>query len=284
MNLFIVIVLYNQKIADSASFKSLLLSLESVSIHPSLLLYDNSAVPQPVFNVPNIAVTYHHNPQNGGVGEAYNYAAKKALEQRTEWLMLLDQDTVIDQLFFQKLVAAINNNIDLKLLAPIVKSNAREDYVISPCRLFLYRGFREKNVRAGIQSFKNRIIINSGAVINVAAFFEAGGYNPAIKLDFSDTEFFYRFSKLHRQFFLLDSTFTHDLSVATSNKESLLLRHNYYVAGASHFARTWGQYISLLIVTFHRSLVLSWRFKNISFMKVLVENFKWRNGSSNTCV
>ena len=49
-------------------------------------------------------IHYVHDPSNGGLASAYNYALARAESEEREWLLLLDQDTSLTAEFISELV------------------------------------------------------------------------------------------------------------------------------------------------------------------------------------
>ncbi len=93
-----VIVLYNCELAQSLSFSSLLQIVNAnpeLAKHLSLILYDNSPQPQSHATSAGFPTCYIHDPSNGGLAAAYNFALARAESEEREWLLLLDQDTTL---------------------------------------------------------------------------------------------------------------------------------------------------------------------------------------------
>ena len=52
---------------------------------------------------------YVHDPSNGGLASAYNFALARAESEEREWLLLLDQDTSLTREFLFELLEAANS-------------------------------------------------------------------------------------------------------------------------------------------------------------------------------
>src|SRR5687768_2304439 len=91
-----VLVLYQTSALQSPTLASLCQAVAQCGVERrfELLIYDNSASPSPLPAIP-IPLTYLHDPANGGLVAAYNTALQLAQRGRNEWLLLLDQDTVL---------------------------------------------------------------------------------------------------------------------------------------------------------------------------------------------
>ena len=100
MKIFIEIVLYNKKINESATYISLVSKkniINQLFTHVELLIYDNSPVSQTSDCLNIFSTIYKTNIKNGGVSAAYNYAYEIAKKHNYEWILLLDQDTELNE-------------------------------------------------------------------------------------------------------------------------------------------------------------------------------------------
>src|ERR1700722_11755188 len=96
-----IVVLYKQAPAEShalSSFFRILNERPQMAGHFSLVVYDNSPHSHEVADT--FPVDYVHDPSNGGLAAAYNYALGRAEGAGYEWLLLLDQDTTLTSEFF----------------------------------------------------------------------------------------------------------------------------------------------------------------------------------------
>ena len=89
MKFTLVFVLYEKKITD-VPFFSILSKILNEDI--AVICYDHSKNPQ-VVNITHENFIYLHDPRNIGLNEAYNYALKKAYDNQSQGLLLLDDDS-----------------------------------------------------------------------------------------------------------------------------------------------------------------------------------------------
>ena len=95
-----ILVLYECKLAESTTYKSLTASLRDSDLDPaSIAIYDNSRHPQLDAGEVDHLFAYRHDPGNGGIVAAYNWALGLAGSHGYRWLLLLDQDTVLPPSF-----------------------------------------------------------------------------------------------------------------------------------------------------------------------------------------
>lgn len=193
----VVIVLYRVALGDSPAFQSVACS--RVQLDPrrgtvKIILWDNSPVPQDGANLPE-GVQYISDPGNLGLANAYNRALEAALEEGSEWLITLDQDTSISHDYFARMAAAadaVTRYAGVGAIVPQIEADGKQ---LSPNGFTFgalprwypkgYCGVPDEPVYA----------FNSASMLSVAALEQIGGYDPWFWLDHSDACIF---SKLHR--------------------------------------------------------------------------------------
>ena len=128
-----ILVLYNRELAQSQSGSSLLRILNDspeLAKHFSLVLYDNSPQPQTPEIAASYPICYVHDPSNGGLASAYNFALQRAESEEREWLLLLDQDTSLTPEFVLELVqatASLHARPEVAAIVPKLRVNSRID-------------------------------------------------------------------------------------------------------------------------------------------------------------
>jgi rhamnosyltransferase len=179
---------------------------------------------------------------------------------------LLDQDTEFPEGALNRYAEAVSNYPHDKLFAPIMMAN--EKIIISPCRFKFMRGFSLNNITPGVSSLQNLSVINCGMCIRTDAFENNNGYNPAIKLDFSDHDFISRFKKVNgERFIVIDMKVQHQLSTTEKNSaESDLLRFGYYLQGERNMTASAYQRAFLKTNAVIRAAKLSFIHLNLRFI------------------
>lgn len=263
-----VIVIYNERIEDSESLNSLDRAYSS-NIKMDVLVYDNSKTPQNIENLKfnNFNFSYYHNPNNAGIGTAYNMGGEIALKGRKNWLLLLDQDTNFSSNFFDKMNEAISKNPEIKLFAPILKLS--NNVILSPCSFKYFHGSHLKNISPGINYLSKNQPVNSGILVRLETYLKAGGYNEKVKLDYSDHQFIERFKKTEKHYYVINSVGEQNFSGLENDIEKILIRFKYFCTGALNF-ETNTYYDSFLL---HFFLVLkiiknTVKHKTLNFFKV----------------
>lgn len=270
-----VIVLYKTDLKDSSTYQSLSDSLKAYksSYKLSLLVYDNSPLPalDLSFQSDIWEISYIHDAENAGVSKAYNKGADVGKSFGKKWLFVLDQDTVFPIKSLDSYLSAINNPHyqDINLFCPVLIS---EGTIISPCKLIFYKGVALKELpKPGI--FKLDVLkpINSGLMINLLSFRSTGGYNEAIKLDFSDFEFMERFNSKYKEAVIMDLQCGHGLSAhGPVNLDATLVRFGYYIAGARELKKSISSSLKIEVLLLLRASKLTYTYKSPSFFKALL--------------
>lgn len=217
MSIVAILIVYNCKIQESKTLKSL---LENYTAHPEvfkdfkLIIYDNSLSKQTnTIQIP-FEHDYIHDPSNRGLAVAYNSALKHALDESRDWLLLLDQDSCLPEDFIHNLqvdLAIVENE---KAIAAVVPKMRYNETIFSPTRV-LYGGIvRAIDVRyKGVCAFKNAFAIGSGSVVRVSFLKNVGGFNELFPIDCLDRWLFLIINETGGKVYVTDSIIDHELSV-----------------------------------------------------------------------
>jgi hypothetical protein len=133
-----VAALYKQSPSESralSSFISIMQANPELASQFSLVVYDNSPEVQQGRN--DFAHHYVHDPTNGGLVAAYDYALLRAEKMGCEWLLLLDQDTILTREFFFELIACISTLRIEDKVAAIVPKLLAQGIIQSPAEHFI---------------------------------------------------------------------------------------------------------------------------------------------------
>lgn len=270
----IIIVIYNITLGESESFQSIL-EMESGDGDLNIFVYDNSKCPQTIKKYKGLNISYVHDPNNSGVSKAYNEGADYAKKHQKNWMLLLDQDTTLPPTILESYWKAAYQNPELKLFVPILQ--LKNGKIFSPCTYKFKRGFYLNTIEKGVHSLRKLSPVNSGMLIDVAAFFRVGGYNDKVKLDFSDFQFIERFRKKYKEFLVIDCVGQQDFSDDEVSQASQSIRFGYYCEGARNIEKNglwdWMQYNAIV---FFRAVRLSRRYNDLSFIKTYFRTFLFR--------
>lgn len=209
-----IIVLYHCKLENSRTYRTLRPS------STDLLIFDNSENKQDISHIAKNAV-YVFNGGNLGLSKCYNMAAKYAEENGYDWLLFLDQDTDFSEISISDYQKAILEGT-CDMIAPLVKAG---EFIMSPMNFKHNFARLSKKTFQGIEDVNNISIINSGMCVSLNAFYNVGGYNENVFLDYSDHEFVRRFKKKYSSVYILPQKAYQDFSVKSDNRESALARY-----------------------------------------------------------
>jgi GT2 family glycosyltransferase len=234
-----VIVLYKCKLQDSATFLSITAALETESIDTKvdLYVYDNSPYKQePTVSSEHWTITYKSDILNTGLSSAYNVAASHARTSEKKFLLLLDQDTEFPLNTITVYLESINNNLNVKLFAPILK--IQNGKIMSPCRYVNKWGKLIDHIAPGINSLDNYVPVNSGLCVSLEHYFASGQYNEKIRVDGADFQFIERFKKkIETRFYVLDLQIEQDFSLFESDINNILTRFKIFLIDVKNFDR-----------------------------------------------
>lgn len=111
------------------------------------------------------------NDENYGIAHALNQIFVKAEELQYEWILTLDQDTICDD----KMVKKLSENLSIPKLGII-------------CPEVNYEGWSSKSI-SGDRILEIEACMTSGAMTNVGAWKEIGGFEESYFIDYVDNEF-----------------------------------------------------------------------------------------------
>lgn len=227
-----VLVLYQVEAGNSLTLASFSRALAETGLLARfrLLLYDNSPLPAPVPETFPVPVTYIHDSANAGLVGAYNAALRMAEQEGSEWLLLLDQDTVVVADYLKTLCRTLEDVADDPRLAALVPKLLSKNALVSPTRVLW--GWRlvpvEKNF-TGIAPWEIAVL-NSGTLVRISAVREVGGFNPLFWLDYLDHWLFNRLYRAGYLVYVLDAELAHELSLEDLCRMSVARYKNILLA------------------------------------------------------
>lgn len=228
LNLLAVIILYKKDLEDSIAYQSLI----KASVQ-KFLIYDNSPVPG---KIPQDKGKIHYvsDSSNKGLSYAYNYAVDYAVKNGFDWIFISDQDTLFHDDIIKEYSNAIKNNPDIKLFLPHVRIAADGKYM-SPVKINHYFAKLSNSAPVGIINPGDYAIINSGMLINTAAFINSGGYNEKVWLDFADFQFIERFAKKYDRAFVIDIDCIQSFSDKEDSIPQKIARYKNFCSSIKHY-------------------------------------------------
>lgn len=218
----ICIVIFKKKI-DEIAFLSVSFP-DSVLKSFQICVYDNS----PEYNIgiePPQGILYYPQEKNEGIATCYNSSYVLAKHIGAPYLLLLDQDTNVDALFFEHILVSIVECYDI-----VLPKVFHENTPVSPLEHGI---FCKKEVRNQPSINNQRLLfINSGVLFSIDFLDKIGGFNPIFWLDMQDYWLSLMAFRSRANVKVLDCTINHNLSVLNEEYISIERYKNihYYTA------------------------------------------------------
>jgi GT2 family glycosyltransferase len=260
-----VIVVYEKALGQVSSLNTIHKFYRERKSEATIFIYDNSKTSQ---SVPNL-INYMHDAANSGVSRAYNIASDFAVDRGKQWMCLLDQDTDVDEKMLTEYFHSFRDFGNERVFVPRIIFSRN---TISPFKTLLGKGYSYGSTSPGRQPIKKFNAINSGLLIDVSTFKKAGGYDERYPLDLSDYVFWKRLSKIETSFVVTKAVCEHHLSSDVTQPERAVIRFKIFLNANRQYRRD-PQSGTTLIPVISRGLKLSWRFKDISFIRLALKSF-----------
>ena len=219
--IYVILVLYKMSPLESASYRTM---EEALQTRPALarcvelMVVDNSPAAQ---ELPEHASgCYLHDGTNPGLARRYNAALEQASAANATWLMLLDQDTSLTSAYFDEVERLAESLAADERIAGFLPRLVAGERLLSPhipeFRRSPYRLHLEvKGVLGGlVRGF------NSGAILRVSALTAIGGFPEQYWLDYLDHATFHRLQQQGGEFYVMDVSLEHDLSIHRKGKHA----------------------------------------------------------------
>jgi GT2 family glycosyltransferase len=189
VRILIVVVQYRTSLESAPVIRNL---DRCFSQNPALLeefetlVWDNSPASHAIPQGLSFPLKYRHTDENVGVSGAYNNAAQLASERGAQWLLLLDQDTVVPPEFLSRMrdyAQRLSPRHHIAAAAPTVMMGQTR---ISPKVTVRWGKSVDPPADFNGEERRELVLVNTGLLLRVQALSEIGGYNPDFWLDFSD--------------------------------------------------------------------------------------------------
>lgn len=234
VDILLVIVLYNEKLEEATTYKTLCLDKREERVfvwdNSPISFYDKKELPQNVI--------YNHCPENLGLSFAYNRAVEYAITNSIPWVLLLDQDTHFSDKAMKVYRKSILDNPTANIIIPQVCINNKT--YISPVKGNILMARPKTDVSSGFIDLSKYYFINSGLLIQTVTFMSVKGYNEAVKLDFSDIEFIRRLrkSKQNIEIFVMPYICVQNFSNLVHSKKEKIKRFELFCQSVNHCEKT----------------------------------------------
>lgn len=230
-----------------------------------ILVWDNS--PIPTFDADNLqqtGIVYRSTPENIGLSRIYNYVIANELRDG-EYLLLLDQDTVLPVSFLTIVNDAIKQHSDIDLFLPMIKVNSNW---VSPQNYYLGWGRYWKNPRIGRMKSAHIFAINSGMVISSRYLLGRRVYDEHLSFYGTDTQFMLDYAERRHELVVLNVNLNHDLSFFSESIENrakkfaVMKAANKHIYSSRSLFKRFGSFVIISIISF----IYAWRYRSIKFL------------------
>ena len=267
--LYILVVVYNKLCKQSKTISYLeqyLKQKENPDI--KVVIYDNTEYDNgnELFCKEKNYI-YYGEKKNRGLSYAYNYVISKIEKRQDSWLMILDDDTEINEIFLTRTICEIHNSSEECVFLPVVKLRGRED-IFSPSKcLNDYRSKPFRNIDEIKKGTDQLTAINSGMIINTSIF-NTIQYNNNLFLDYVDHSFMRSIRKQNIKVKVLYiCIYQNSFREQQNNIQSELFRFNIFIIDYKHYlAECKRQFVfpfSILKIALEKTI----KYKNTIFIK-----------------
>lgn len=234
-NILILVVLYEELLSKATAVEAVQHYLRT-NTHDSqeIMCFDNSITGEirkrNRLEAENQNFTYVSLNKNVGLAQAYQYAFKTAAHKGYDYLMLLDQDTAVDDNYFNAVTSEVKKATTTQIVA-IVPQVAENNHIFAPVKIKPL--YSTEIVNTGIH--RNIVSINSGTILKVDFLQEIGGFNEKFSLDYLDHWLFYTIALKKKSIVVLNTVINQRLSVhdikSVKNQRyiSIIKSERYYV-------------------------------------------------------
>ena len=259
-----IIILYNVKLEDSSSVQGAIARKDTVDV----LLVDNSTIAgllmQNRTSAELLGLSILSGHGNIGLSRAYNLALDhvRAHDPECDWIITLDQDTTLDDAYFDAVRHVAGDFRGALVYYPTVSAGGR---LLSPTHI--WRGFLG-NAR-GTEKERPIVCINSGLLIHVSLF-ESFRYDEALFLDMVDYDLFRTLADRGRcaGISALGCTIRQDFSgTGFSGYQKDMNRFKIFARDFHSFCRKWRVPLFLLrFMLMKRAIRLAIHYRSVSFL------------------
>lgn len=227
----IVIVLYQCSLDKSITFLSLTKLLEKTSIDYELIIYNNDKNEK----IEDSRFLIVNSQENKKLEGAYNFALDKAIKNKKNWILLLDQDTEIPDNYFKELENLFSGTLSHDLVAVIPKL-VTYGKVISPVHITSLMRF-EKAISINGYTNERLNAFNSMSLFNVQFIRSIGNFSKEFPFDLHDHWCYNQIYKHHKLVYILDVTTEHNSSFIDFEKNISFSRYKEFLNTENKFIR-----------------------------------------------
>lgn len=225
LDVLIVCVIYSTALNLTKTYSSLRnIDYEKIGVKPTVAIWDNSANGYDLSVLKSDFDDYYtyHSGNNEKLSFVYNTVISDLIYLKHDWVVILDDDSEVDESYFLELINA--NHASSKLALPKIY---HMNTLISPGVIKGVRGFQLSSIETGIQDFKNGLVgMMSGTAIShelltLIKFDEKLGFYGV------DTKFYLDASKFISSIFIMNYSLVHDSSLRNKEGNYFCMRKRF---------------------------------------------------------
>lgn len=250
----ITLVLYKCPLDESRAFSSLKKYAGLwTEIDVRLLIYNNTpnyiVLPSNEYDVVNAM-------KNDMLSGAYNYAWKMAQKLDMEWLLMLDQDTVINADYVNEIQSFLcqgqAKQKSISVLLPRFIHNGKQT---APCiyNPLFFPDWTKRLLQAGDIGYGCVFTYNSGIVLNRKQIDAINGFSIDFPLDYQDADYLYRLYKNGAAYYVMKASLFHNLSLWNYKEYMTKERYQILLSAEKKFANKCGH---LCVLSYILRLIL----------------------------
>jgi hypothetical protein len=274
MNSIAILVIYFEKSLSQSKTLTSLIRCNDVlaSLGVSVLVWDNSIsngltmTDLELLRTSFAKFDYIKCIENKALSYVYNWFVGEAIKKNIDYVVLLDDDSQIDESYFREIQSLLIKRYDLLLPTVvnrgIIRSPQSKGFLV----------YRPLKNTSGLTSQRNIMAINSGMCIAVALFRETGfRYNEKLRNYGTDNDFMIFINLLHKtlKVYLLNYSFNHDMSFFDSRnitRTSEIFREIRSAERLLCYGRFWRR-VKVEIIYFLRAVKYSIKHKSLSYLR-----------------
>ena len=267
MKIYVVCILYNNKISTIRSLMQILQLAETYPIE--IFVEDNSREKfcqennKEYEELYNGKIIYECNHANLGLSKAYNKAISKM--ENDSWVMLIDDDTNFSQEYLKNAFEAAMGKKS-EVISGIVC--CQKGYMSPTKRIMLRQGIKSNFVTEQ-GYYENIYCINSGLMYKISLIQKIGGYDENLFLDMVDYWFMEKLIEINKnKMLIVQGKIRQSFSgVQINGFRADLRRFKIFRKDFNYFCKVCNKSF------FYKSITIIKRFLNIIIRNVLVKHF-----------
>lgn len=223
-------------------------------IDAKLLIYNNTpdytVVNSDGYEVVNAA-------QNNMLVGAYNYAWKLAKSLDLDWMLMLDQDTVINVDYINEVQNLLCQSVTIgseqvSVLMPRFMHEGKQCAPSGYMPLF-FPDWTKRMLPTGNIGHKCVFTYNSGIVLNRKQIDAINGFSIDFPLDYQDADYLYRLYKNGAAYYVMKASLFHNLSLWNYKEYMTKERYQILLSAEKKFANKCGR---LCVLSYNLRLIL----------------------------